>query len=471
MTSSASGGSLNTTAASQLPSWLSRHFNLGFNDDDVSALIDSIDASQNPPASVANLPAELLLHVLEYVPVDYILDWRLVCRGFRDAIDGRTLYHHLRRTQLIGFVGPRTHWPLRNLTDEQYDRMQFLHATFDHVEDSSSSAYAQRESRPIWGSTHAVFNIDMSEFVTGSNTEGAGSKYDSTIEYADTIWRNAASRLELTGAEEGFGTLRWCIKVDRAVIDLDLPLEAGRHSFEVTVDMNKGTVKVAWKDMLFRFLKTEAALRRMLDQVGRPDSKAKRTLTSSQRRSGRFTFNHAEDCLREVRRQRLHASLDPNNKVDRHLKWSLRLLRPLFGKPYQDHAPLQAAENIAIDALLFLRRQAAMSTDEIARMYQLSEDLKTMDTEWKDLEREFDEFRAHMFPGFAYNIPVSTSQEEQVPYNPIAWPDELRAQIHERVNKWRSQKKVMAQMCALLASSNQVLSVSEDSFDDLSSDI
>ncbi|KAH4222188.1 hypothetical protein HBI65_062780 [Parastagonospora nodorum] len=455
MTSSASGGSLNTTAASQLPSWLSRHFNLGFNDDDVSALIDSIDASQNPPASVANLPAELLLHVLEYVPVDYILDWRLVCRGFRDAIDGRTLYHHLRRTQLIGFVGPRTHWPLRNLTDEQYDRMQFLHATFDHVEDSSSSAYAQRESRPIWGSTHAVFNIDMSEFVAGSNTEGAGSKYDSTIEYADTIWRNAASRLELTGAEEGFGTLRWCIKVDRAVIDLDLPLEAGRHSFEVTVDMNKGTVKVAWKDMLFRFLKTEAALRRMLDQ----------------RRSGRFTFNHAEDCLREVRRQRLHASLDPDNKVDRHLKWSLRLLRPLFGKPYQDHAPLQAAENIAIDALLFLRRQAAMSTDEIARMYQLSEDLKTMDTEWKDLEREFDEFRAHMFPGFVYNIPVSTSQEEQVPYNPIAWPDELRAQIHERVNKWRSQKKVMAQMCALLASSNQVLSVSEDSFDDLSSDI
>ncbi|KAH3974449.1 hypothetical protein HBI49_077880 [Parastagonospora nodorum] len=455
MTSSASGGSLNTTAASQLPSWLSRHFNLGFNDDDVSALIDSIDASQNPPASVANLPAELLLHVLEYVPVDYILDWRLVCRGFRDAIDGRTLYHHLRRTQLIGFVGPRTHWPLRNLTDEQYDRMQFLHATFDHVEDSSSSAYAKRESRPIWGSTHAVFNIDMSEFVAGSDTEGAGSKYDSTIEYADTIWRNAASRLELTGAEEGFGTLRWCIKVDRTVIDLDLPLEAGRHSFEVTVDMNKGTVKVAWKDMLFRFLKTEAALRRMLDQ----------------RRSGRFTFNHAEDCLREVRRQRLHASLDPDNKVDRHLKWSLRLLRPLFGKPYQDHAPLQAAENIAIDALLFLRRQAAMSTDEIARMYQLSEDLKTMDTEWKDLEREFDEFRAHMFPGFAYNIPVSTSQEEQVPYNPIAWPDELRAQIHERVNKWRSQKKVMAQMCALLASSNQVLSVSEDSFDDLSSDI
>lgn len=194
-------------------------------------------------------------------------------------------------------------------------------------------------------------------------------------------------------------------------------------------------------------------------------------LTTPQRKHGRFTFNHAEDCLREVRRQRLHASLDPDSKVDRHLKWSLRLLRPLFGKPYQDHAPLQAAENIAIDALLILRRQAAMSPDDIAHIYQLSEDLKTMETEWKDLEQEFEEFRTHMFPGFAYNIPVSTSPEEQVPYNPIAWPDELHAQIYERVSKWRSQKKVMAQMRALLASSNQALSIPENSFDDLGSDI
>jgi len=270
MTSLASGGSLDTAAASQLPSWLSRHFNLGFNDDDISALIDSIDSSQNPPSSIPNLPAELLLHVLEYVPVDYILDWRLVCRGFRDAIDGRTLYHHLRRTQLIGFVGPRTHWPLRNLTVEQYDRMQFLDAKFDHVKDSPGSTYTQQESRPIWSTTHAVFKIDMSEFVADSSTGVAGSRYDSTIEYADTIWRNAVSRLELTGVEEGFGTLRWCIKLDRAVIDLDLPLEAGRHSFHVAVDMNKCTVTVAWKDMIFRFLKTEAALRRMLDQVNRP---------------------------------------------------------------------------------------------------------------------------------------------------------------------------------------------------------
>jgi hypothetical protein len=271
MTSSATIGDGQMRATSQLPSWLARHVNLGFNDDDVAALLDSIDSSQNPPSSVANLPAELLLHVLEYVPIDYILDWRLVCRGFRDAIDGRTLYHHLQRTQLVGFVGPRKHWPLRNLTEEQYDLMQFLYANFSHVEDNARGASKQPKSRPIWGSTHAVFKIDLSEFPASSGTDSLGSRYDSTIEYADTIWRNAVSRLELSGAEEGFGTLRWCVKLERAVLDLDLPLEAGRHSFDVTVDMNNGIIKVAWKEMLFRFLKTEAALRRLHNQVSFSD--------------------------------------------------------------------------------------------------------------------------------------------------------------------------------------------------------
>jgi hypothetical protein len=259
-------GTADDLVSSQLPSWLARHVRLGFNDDDVTALIDSIDSSQSPSSSIAVLPAELLLHVLEYVPVDHLLDWRLVCRGFRDAIDGRTLYHHLQRTQLVGFVGPRTHWPLRNLTEEQYDRMQFVYADFHHVEENGDTINSQSKSRPIWSSTHAIFKMDLREF-ENSSTDGAGPRYDSTIEYADTIWRNAVSRLELSGAEEGFGTLRWCIKLDRGVIDLDLPLEAGRHSFDVIVDMNSGTIKVAWRDMVFHFLKTVAAFRRMLVEV------------------------------------------------------------------------------------------------------------------------------------------------------------------------------------------------------------
>jgi hypothetical protein len=184
-----------------------------------------------------------------------------------------------------------------------------------------------------------------------------------------------------------------------------------------------------------------------------------------------FTFSLVEDCLRELRRQRLHASLNPDNKVDRHLKWSLRLLTPLFGKPQQDQSPLDLAEHTAVDALLYLRREASMSTEYIAYLHQLRKDLKTMEANWDEVETEFNTFRTHVFPMFAQSLVVPTQPDEYVPYNPIAWPDELRARIETRVRKWRSQEKVVAQMRALLASSNQALAVPEDSFDDVFSDI
>jgi hypothetical protein len=175
--------------------------------------------------------------------------------------------------------------------------------------------------------------------------------------------------------------------------------------------------------------------------------------------------------LRHVRRQRLHASLDPDKKVDRHLKWSLRLLPPLFGKPRQNHSPLELAEVTAVDALLYLRREASMSTKYIAYLNRLRKDLKAMATDWDELEKEFGTFRTHLFPMFARSLIVSTEPDEPVPYNPVAWPDDLRARIEERVGKWKSQKKVMEQMRTLLASSNQALSVPEDGFDDVFSDI
>ncbi|KAL5119942.1 hypothetical protein ACEQ8H_002040 [Pleosporales sp. CAS-2024a] len=444
----------------QLPSWLAKHVKLDFDDDDVTALIDSIESSQTPPSSGTLLPAELVLQIIEHVPIDHLVDWRLVCRGFRDAIDGRTLYHHLQRTQLVGFVGSHTHWPLRSLSEEQYDGMQFLNARFSHVEDDAEDeAYAiasERQRRPLWLRKYAVFQIDMSEFLVKYDGDGGQTRYDSSIEYADTIWDKTVERLELVGAGEGFGTLRWCIQLDRAVLDLDLPLEAGRQSFRVSVDIGRATIEVAWREMLFRFLKSEAALRRMLEQ----------------RKASQFTFSLAEDCLREVRRRRLLASLDPDSKVDRHLMWSLRLLRPLFGRPMRDHAPLQAAEDIAINALLFLRRKASLSNGDVARLHQLREDMKRMQVEWKELEQEFDEYRAHMFPGFGYSIPVAALPEEKkVPHNPIAWSDELHANIYDRVTKWRAQKKVMKQIHGLLSCSNQALSIPNDSFDDLSSDL
>jgi hypothetical protein len=257
-----------TCSSSPLPPWLARHVEVAFNGDDVAALLASIESSQNSTSAATPLPAEIILRILEYVPVDHVLDWRLVCHGFRDALDGRILYHHLQRTQLVGYLGPRNMWPLQNLTDEQYDRMKFLYANFQHVEDIGSNETRTLQSSPIWCSKYAVFKIDYSNFGANPEVYDAGLEYDGTIEYADAIWNNALNRLELEGTEEGFGTLRWCIKLDHAVLDLDFPLDATRTSFDIAINLHSGTIKVAWKEMLFRFLKSEAELRRMLDQVG-----------------------------------------------------------------------------------------------------------------------------------------------------------------------------------------------------------
>jgi hypothetical protein len=129
------------------------------------------------------------------------------------------------------------------------------------------------------------------------------------------------------------------------------------------------------------------------------------------------------------------------------------------------------AENNAVNALLFIRREAAMTTKYIAHLRQLKNDLETMEADIDNLGTEFETFKAHLSSRYAHSIAIPIQPDEYVPYNPILWPDELCQRIEKRVSTWRSQKKVIQQMHALLASSNQALAVPEDSFDDLGSDI
>lgn len=195
-------------------------------------------------------------------------------------------------------------------------------------------------------------------------------------------------------------------------------------------------------------------------------------LTFWQSIDGHFTFSHAEDCLREVRRQRLDLSLDLDLKSDRHIKWTLRVLRPLFGKPQPNHSSaLQDVEDRAISILLLLRRRAGMSAKLKVHLLQLSEDLQTMEREIDDLSDIFDTFKSLLKPHAQFSLAVPFHTAENIPRDPCAWPDDLRATIEERVRKWKSQRKVMLQMSALLTSSNEALTVPEDSFDNLSSQI
>lgn len=280
VTAAAASPSINS-----LPLYLRRHVNLGFDNDDVTALLSSIDSSQARNASsqrttttttatsaarpaLAQLPAELLLQIVEHVPVDYLLDWRLVCRGFRDAIDGQVLYHCLRRTRLLGYMGSRHSRAMESLDDdEDYAAIHLLEARFERIETGAGDDDDQATDKPIWSGSHAVFRVDDEWYRQFHRVGGAADRQGNTIDDADARWSRTLDRLELRRPEEGFGTLRWCIRLDHAVLDLDFPTEADRLHFDVRVNLATRCVRVAWRDMLVRFLKSERALRLMLDEV------------------------------------------------------------------------------------------------------------------------------------------------------------------------------------------------------------
>ncbi|CAO2655294.1 Nn.00g103580.m01.CDS01 [Neocucurbitaria sp. VM-36] len=440
-----------------LPSYLARHVHLGFNTDDLTALVTSIDSSQSPrPSSAPHLPAELVLCVLEHVPIDYVLDWRLVCRGFRDAIDGRVLFHCLQRTQLIGYMGSRLSRHMEGLDDEQYEQIYLLHARFQHIETSGEDDAGGRRSRPIWSETHAVFRIEDDWFRSFRQIGGAAARRGDTIEDADTQWLDTLDRLELRRPEEGFGTLRWCIKLDHSVLDMDFPLETGRNAFDVDVHLHTKSIRVGWKDMLVRSLKTETALRRLMEE----------------KQDSLFTFSHAEDCLRAVRRQRLQSTLDADDRVDRHIKWSLRLLHPLFGKPRHDHhIILEDVENDATNLLLLLRREASMNSRQLSYLRQLALEYEAMDVEVHELDQAFKEFKSHLsLPGFHFSVSLPGLDPCKPARNPLSWSDDLIAKVEAQVGKWKSQKQTIEKIKGLLSVSNEALTLPDDSFDDLGSD-
>ncbi|KAJ4372594.1 hypothetical protein N0V86_007956 [Didymella sp. IMI 355093] len=248
-----------------------------------------------------------------------------------------------------------------------------------------------------------------------------------------------------------YGTLTWAIKLDTAVLDLDLPLEPHRRHFDFDVDMNTRTLRVEWQPMLFRFLKTERALRLLMDK----------------KYGSSFTFGHAEDCLRAVRRQGLHAALDMDSKIDRHIKWSLRLLRPLWGiGGHREPSTLDPVESDAVRILLLLRREASLSDRQIKHLWQLASDYKAMLKSMDTLSRSLRDFKRQLLmPGQSSVHEMEIRPHDKLPLNPIAWSDELLADVETRVQRWKATKELIEQMQALVVTSQETLAVPEDAFD------
>jgi hypothetical protein len=426
---------------SDLPVWLTDHLTIDWNSDDVDALITSIDASQSPQQSaLPHLPAELLLLILEHVPVAYTLDWRLICRGFRDAIDGPILYHQLQRLQLIGYLGPKAGPHLTALQHHDYEQLHLVPTRLQSMENGTpSSGDVQQKSNPPWANRHSMFRMRYSWF--------AKHKARSVLIPNSSL----LSPLSLCRTDQAYGTLTWVIKLDTAVLDLDLPLEPHRRRFDVDVDMKTWTIRVEWKPMLFRFLKTERAFRLLMDKE----------------RDSKFTFSHAEDCLRAIRRQALHAALDPDSKIDRHIKWSLRLLRPLWGiSGFRDPSTLDPVEADAINVLLLMRREASLSEWQIKHLWQLASDYKAMLKTMDKLSKSLKDLKCQlMMPGHSSVHEMFFDPHSALPLNPIAWSDKLLADVETHVQRWKATRGLVTQMQQLMVTSQEALAVPEDAFD------
>ncbi|KAF1949656.1 hypothetical protein CC80DRAFT_555127 [Byssothecium circinans] len=433
-----------------LPKYLARHISLGFSSEDIDTFISAVEASQRAEASsLPYLPSEIQFMILDHVPIDYILPWRMVCHGYHDYIDGPLLYQYLTRAQLVGYLGSRTEPSLGRLPSKDYDSFRFLRANFERVEEPPE--FTIGAAFPKWRSEQAIFRVKTSWMRRCKH-------FDERLKASQSSrasWETVLERLELLRDEACHGTLRWCIRLDTAVHELEFPVEALRNSFGV--DLSSGRILVQWKNLLFRFLKTETQLRKLLED----------------KKESVFTYGYREDCLRAVRRQRLRAALNMDDPAHRRISWEMSLMRPLFGKPQYDipagkFADLRVAEDNALVVLTFLRKEAAMSKKELAHLQQLASDREHMERELKRIDQDFAKWKCSLF-----GVPLGSFADKmpELPLNPLNWSDSQRAAEEARVNKWKAQRKMLIQLSQLLGESVETMSVPEDAFDDLGSDI
>lgn len=244
-----------------LPSYIARHFDFSFDADDISALLTSIDASQDNTSTpgLPQLPAEVLFHIVDYVPIDYILQWRLVCRGFRDCIDGLVMYNYIKRAEIIGLWGAPGTLSWAGVPSELHKDLVHMRCSFQHLEDSIETA-GPRLRNAKWGALYAVFRIDDSWHEKFLLAESLSADRHKARNFQFLV-----ERMHIEGSADGFGKMRWCIRLDSAVLDLEFPIQTLRD--KLTLDLPNKRVLIEWKKLLFRFIQGETQLRTIMEQV------------------------------------------------------------------------------------------------------------------------------------------------------------------------------------------------------------
>ncbi|KAF2466201.1 uncharacterized protein BDR25DRAFT_317988 [Lindgomyces ingoldianus] len=432
-----------------LPAYLTRHVNLGLENDDISALISSIELSQvtrnSQPSPLPHLPAEILLRVLEHVPVDYILEFRAVCRGFRDYIDTRVMYSYLLRSELLGWIGCRGERELDPPWEKRYTH--YVPARFERLDVDVDGNGKQPGAR--WNASYAIFRIEKGSL----NGPDPWPQNTTFVRLFRTLLDPQTPPLTVV---HHYGRLRWCVKVDSHILDCAF-IEPWESCESLQVDFKEQTVRVLWKDMIQQLVREEAAIRKKMEVT----------------QSSPYTFGHEEDCLRAIRRRRLRLRLPKEPTVPEHRKivWALRHLQPLFGKTpcAKLSYPWGEVENVEDGAsaiLMLLRKEAATGDKELQHLRQLASDRAAMLAQRDHIEKLVENWHINIFDREVF---FGTDLAEKEGANPVAWSDRMRALVEQRVRRWKSQEKLIDKMIELMETLTAVMEVPEDAFDNIHS--
>jgi hypothetical protein len=185
-----------------------------------------------------------------------------------------------------------------------------------------------------------------------------------------------------------------------------------------------------------------------------------------------FSFGYEEDCLRETRRRRLRASLNESVTNASLTRWALNTLPGLFGRrerlePAEEFRHWRRSEDSAIGFLMLARKEAGMSKAERDQLWQLSKDHSDMITALDNIGKKYAEWQNTLLETCVMHDPLLLD----IKRNPFTWSDEERSRREARVLKWKAQQKSMQQVVRLLEESIEAVSVPEDAFDELGSDI
>ncbi|KAF2004276.1 hypothetical protein P154DRAFT_531589 [Amniculicola lignicola CBS 123094] len=442
-----------------LPSYITRHISLGYDDDDVAAFLSSIEASQRQVRqkeddSLLHLPAEIVLMIVDLVPIDYILDFRLISRGVRDYIDSRVMNDYLCRTQVVVNVDTG-YFPFHPKPDT-YRGSRILRLFFSRLEQQDSSSQQDSDgNREV-----AVFHFydDWLQEIQDSYQPGLNHK----TTYYGVMHMGAPLK---PATEMRSGKLHWCMQLDHGVMDLRFPHPADKYEVDVilTDDSAKYCIKIwNWKSMMIQFLRIERAIRRKMEQT----------------KLNPCTFSHKEDSVRAIRRSQIQRNLDPQRRQDKRTIWALRLLTPLWGKRFCGEASppydiLERTEEDSMRVLMLLRKEAAMTAAEHKNLQQLASD-------WKEMVSGMSTM-SNLFKGWQGNFKISGMESMQInellfspkpiPENPIEWSNEFMAEVAEKVSRWKTQRNVIEQVKDLLVCSTVAMLTPEDAFDSTPSDI